>query len=134
MGLIKYSMDPTPRSRAEMRNTFVYDDADDRIIMLRDQDRDPIYRGNLEKRLNSDGYNQERDLLHAGTIPMEDVERIIIEEGWNPMLPENSKRCLEWLDRNPQCKTTEARVARSTTREYFRGSCSTKLRHAGDES
>lgn len=135
MGLIKYSMDTAPKKPGEMTTTFAYDDVDDRMILVRDQDMNPILENNKRIRKENDGYSADRSIMRAGTIPMEWVENIIINEGWNPMDANESERCLQWLDRpeNAAFKTVEAKVARKVERNYFRGSTSTKLRFKGDD-
>lgn len=130
MGLVRYSMDKERKAPGEMRHDFVYDTADDRIILHRQQDVEPILKAAHRQRMDTNGQTADGSMMKAGSIPMVEVERIISEEGWNPMDPNESKRCLQWLDRpeNQKFKTVEGRVARSIERNYFRASVATKVR------
>ena len=63
------------------------------------------------------------------------LEKIIVEQGWNPMDPNNSDRLLQLLD-DPdysKFKTSHGKHARKTKREYISGSKSSiELVHGED--
>jgi len=135
MGLVRYSLDDKPKSKSEMRTSYVYDDADDRIIFDYQQDIGEILASNREKQNLDDGYTKDRTMRRVARIPMVVVEKIMREQGWNPMDQNNSERLLQLLD-DPDyayLKTSHGRHSHSTRREYFRGSCSTKAVYLGDD-
>jgi hypothetical protein len=126
MGLVSYIMDSEKRSSVEMSNRYHYDESEDKIIIERNQDIEPILSSNREKRNIDDGYTKDRTMKRVGRIPMVVVEKIIVEQGWNPMDQNNSDRLLQLLD-DPEYahfKTSDGKHARSTRREFFRGSTS----------
>lgn len=138
MGLVSYSLDGEARSPIELQNRFHYDTSDDRIIMERVQDVTPILNSNVEKQNTGDGYTKDRSMRLVARIPLVVVDKIMKEQGWNPMLPENKGRLLQLLD-DPEyayLRTVDKSVtlARAPRREYFRASTAVvKPVYAGDE-
>lgn len=117
-------MDQEPRRREEVHNQFVYDETDDRIIMNTVQDCTNILEENKLKRLTDDGYTKDRTMKRVATVPLVIVEKIINDEGWNMMDPNNSDRLLQFLDK-PEwsyLKTADGKVSRKPLRTYCRAS------------
>lgn len=136
MGLVSYALDGEYRSPFELNNRFHYDEADDRIIMERVQDVEPILKSNRERFNEGDGYTKDRSMRLVARIPLVIVEKIISEQGWNPMLEENRGRLLALLDQPEYqyLRTSPGKLARGPVREYFKASTATiKPVYAGDE-
>ena len=129
MSLFKKSMNNSIRARSELSTNFFYDDAEEKIYVQKTQDVESIINSNREKQRLDDGYTKDRSLRRVGRDPLVIVEKIISEEGWNPMLPENSDRLLQLLDRPEYAylKTSEGTHSRKKARTYYKGSASTKL-------
>lgn len=128
-------LDTERRSPYEVRHKWHYDRADDRVIIEAEQDVEPVLKGNREMRNSNDGYTQDRSMKRVARIPLVVVEKIIREQGWDPLHQDNRDRLLQLLD-DPDYsafKTSEGKHARKARRHYMPGSISTKLVHYGDE-
>jgi len=135
MGLMSASIDTERRSPLEVNHRFHYDTGDDRVILELQQDVAPILASNREKQTIDDGYTKDRSMKRVARIPLVIVEKIMRDKGWNPLDSNNSDRLLQLLD-DPEyayLKTSVGKHARRALREFFRGSCSTKMVYAGDE-
>lgn len=129
MGLIKYTMDSERRHSSEIRNDFYYDEADDRMILTKVQDVEPILKRNHRLRMDTDGYTKDRSMRHVATVPMVVIEKIISEQKWNPMLIENRQRLLQLLDTPDYAylRTSKGRLTKKRLRDYFLPAILTKL-------
>ncbi len=135
MGLMHMPFDTDRRSPYEVNHRYHYDTSDDRVIIESEQDVEPILKGNREMRNANDGYTKDRSMKRVARIPLVVVEKIIREQGWDPLHQDNRDRLLQLLD-DPDYshfKTSEGRHARKARRQYTRASISTKLVHYGDE-
>lgn len=122
MGLYSMNLDPG-KSRHENRATIHVDQSDGRIIVDYNQDVSRVLRDNHDMRVNGDGFNKSRDMLHAAQIPTNVFQKMVKEIGLHPSDPGFQPALLQMLE-DPDyeyLKTTTYKVA-SRRKQYFHSS------------
>lgn len=119
MGLISYALDQN--KRGEVHTRYHFDEADDKFIIERVQDIEPILIRNQEMLKADDGYTQDRTLRRVARMPNLIIEKIMKEEGWNPMAAENAELLLQLLDKPEYRKyrTADGHVSHVPERKHF---------------
>lgn len=83
---------------ADIKTIFHYDRTEDRAVIERVQDVEPVLDYNARLRQVTDGYNKARDMKHVAEVPMVLIEKWANEAGisvaeWMAD-PENMRRQL----------------------------------------
>lgn len=71
---------------------------DGKRLLHGSQEIDGILDGNAAMRTHNDGYTPSREMRRAGRIPMQLLNKWMIEEGWDPWDPDHSDRLMRKLN------------------------------------